>query len=262
MKNFTKKITTIILAALTVTAYSCKKDPAPTPEQSTGSMKIQFNYVYGSNEAPFELGKQYVHPKTGDTMTFTTLKFYVSNIKLQKADGSWWTQPESYYLVCNSCDDQDLTSYLNKVITVNNIPNGSYKAMEYTFGVDSARNTSGANTDALSFTNGMFWDWNTGYIMMKAEGTSPNSPNGYFQLHFGGFKGDYNVVTTKQVDFSNKNLVISGGKTGTVTLTANAARYWHSATGLSQVYIIHTEGPDALQRAKDFYDGVYLKSVE
>ncbi|EDO26060.1 predicted protein [Nematostella vectensis] len=190
-------------------------------------------------------------------MTFTTLKFYVSNIKLQKADGSWWVEPNSYYLICNSCQDAS-----DKYIMVNDIPAGEYVAMEYTMGVDSIMNVSGAHTGALSFANGMFWDWNTGYIMMKAEGKSPNSPNGNFQLHFGGFQGEYNVVTTKKADLSNNKLSLSNGGTKTVTLRANPAKLWHSSEGLSKVYIIHNEGAVAKQMSSDFYNGIYLKSVE
>lgn len=253
-----RKISFLALALVIATVYSCQKDVNPTPtELEKGNMKIQFEYVFGSNELPFELEKQYVHPKTGDTMTFTTLKFYVSNIKLQKADGSWWSEPNSYHLICNSCQDAS-----DKYIMVNDIPTGEYVAMEYTMGVDSIMNVSGAHTGALSFANGMFWDWNTGYIMMKAEGKSPNSPNGNFQLHFGGFQGEYNVVTTKKADLSNNKLSLSNGGTKTVTLRANPAKLWHSSEGLSKVYIIHKEGAVAKQMSSDFYNGIYLKSVE
>lgn len=264
MKRFTTILAIIFLATFTVAVSSCKRDPDPNPQPAAGSMRIEFNYVFGANEMPFELNKQYVHPKTRDTMTFTTLKFYVSNIKLQRADGSWWVQPESYYIVCNSCDALDQTDYINKTITVKDVPAGNYVAMEYTFGVDSARNVSGANGDALSFANGMFWNWNTGYIMMKAEGKSPNALSGLFALHFGGFQGDESIVTTKKAEFTSKQLNINSNKTGVVTLTANPARIWHSASTptLDSVSVIHSITPVVKTMATDFYNGVYLKSVE
>ncbi len=255
-----KNISILALAIVFATVSSCRKDDdGPTPVAEKGSMKIQYEYVFGSQELPFQLEKQYVHPKTGDTMTFTTLKFYVSNIKLKKKDGTWWVQPDSYYLVCNTCDAED------KYIMVNDIPVGQYTEMQYTMGVDSAMNVSGAHTGALSFANGMFWDWNTGYIMMKAEGRSPNTPNGNFQLHFGGFKGTNNIVTTKTVDLSSNNMNINAGHAKVVTLKANPARLWHSATSdqkLDKVYIIHQEGAIAKQMATDFYNAIFLKSVE
>ena len=50
------------------------------------------------------------------------------------------------------------------------IPNGEYTKVNYTIGVDAARNTEGAQDGALDLVNGMFWSWNTGYIFMKMEG--------------------------------------------------------------------------------------------
>lgn len=256
--NYIKKSVGLLFGAALLLIASCKPDDNnPTPVTEYGTMEVKFNYVFGSNEEPFMLGEEYVHPKTNDKLTFSMLKFYVSNIKLQREDGSWWVQPESYYLVCNDCSEE------NHSITVNDIPTGKYKAIEYTFGVDSARNVSGANDGALAFDHAMFWSWNTGYIMMKVEGNSPNSPNtnGIFQLHFGGFKGEYNIVTTKHADFSSQ-MNINKSTKRIVTLTANPAKLWHTAEGVSKVYILHNEGPEAKQMATDFYDGVYLKSVE
>jgi hypothetical protein len=42
-----------------------------------------------------------------------------------------------------------------------------YNRLSFVIGVDSARNVSGAQTGALDPANGMFWTWNTGYIMAK-----------------------------------------------------------------------------------------------
>ncbi|MCU0495618.1 MAG: hypothetical protein MUD01_28865, partial [Chloroflexaceae bacterium] len=49
--------------------------------------------------ANFSLNNPLIHPMTNDTLTFTTMKYYVSNLKLKLADGSWWVHPESYFLV-------------------------------------------------------------------------------------------------------------------------------------------------------------------
>ena len=74
-------------------------------------------------------------------------------------------------------------------LTLSDVPEGSYTEMSYVLGVDSTRNVSGAQAGALSTANGMFWSWSTGYIMLKAEGTSPNSGTGSFSFHLGGFSG-------------------------------------------------------------------------
>jgi hypothetical protein len=68
---------------------------------------------------------------------------------------------------------------------------GRYQSLELMLGVDSARNTSGAQTGALAPDSGMFWAWNTGYIHTKLEGTLSRSAAGTFAWHMGGYKAPY-----------------------------------------------------------------------
>ena len=225
------------------------------PPDTSGQVKVKIEYVFGHNELPWKTGQQFVHPMTGDTMTFSLFKYYVSNIKLKKDDGTWWTQPNSYYLVDAAADNP---SYL----VLNNVPSGIYTSMEYTMGVDSLMNVTGAHDGALSFTNGMFWDWNSGYIMLKAEGYSPNAPTGTFAMHLGGFSGENNVVTTKTADFGGTTLTVNNSKAGVVKLLANPARLWHSSPGLDSVYVIHSPGSQAKTMAKDFYNNIRFNGIE
>jgi hypothetical protein len=261
------------LFALTLALSSCKKEEGCTDPNSLnynpdaevddgtceypvteGTAKVTFDYVWGMNQEPWTVGNTYVHPKTGDTLTFTTLKFYVSNIRLKNMDGTWWSEPESYHLVCASCPDASS-------ITLTDVPVGHYTEMEYTLGVDSARNVSGAQTGALSPTMGMFWSWNTGYIMLKVEGHSPNSPDGSFAFHLGGFTSDVNVVTPKSVDFGTTHLMVEGGMEPEIRMTANPARLWHTADGLSQTNLIHMPGPTAQTMAVDFFSNVSFTAI-
>src|SRR5690606_2936849 len=71
-------------------------------------------------------------------------------------------------------------------------------------GVDSLRNVSGAQTGALDPVHGMFWDWNTGYIMAKFEGNAPASPsNGKLLYHVGGFSGEHNTLQRVTLNLPN-----------------------------------------------------------
>lgn len=256
MKTQFSKYGLLLMATAIVGISSCKKkdDPPTTVVPIVGNANVRFTYVYGSAMLPWEMNKQYVHPKTGDTMTFTMFRFFVSNIKLKRTDGTWWIQPESYYLL-------DAASPASSVCNIAGIPDGEYAAMEYTMGVDSLRNVSGAQTGALSVQTGMFWDWNTGYIMLKAEGNSPQSPTGKFALHFGGFSGTNNTVVVKTADFG-KNVKIGKDNTPTITLIANPARLWHTSPGLDSISVIHMPGANAVKMSKDFYDNISLGSVQ
>ena len=254
MKKLFSSLSLPLLAGI-VLISSCKKNEYPDPVPPTGNMNVQFNYVFGSNALPWEIGKTMVHTKTGDTLTFTTLKYYVSNIKLKKTDGSWWAQPDSYYLA-----DAGVTN--GSVLNISNVPVGTYTAMEYTMGVDSIRNVSGANTGALSLSNGMYWDWNSGYIMLKAEGNSPQAENGGFAFHLGGYSGTYNVVTVKTTDFGTTPLIVDTSKTPVVKMMANPARLWHSSPSVKVKPTIHAPGPEAVIMAKDFYDNISFTGIE
>jgi hypothetical protein len=255
MKSTLKKLSFAIVAIALLGLGACKKKENIIPPPADGSVKVQFSYVFGSAALPWVLNKQMVHTKTGDTLTFTTFRFYVSNVKLQRKDGSWWAQPESYYLV-------DANSTAASSFTIPAVPANDYVAMQYTMGVDSTRNVSGANTGALALSNGMFWDWNSGYIMLKAEGYSPNSPTNSFAFHLGGFSGENNIVTVKTADFGKTVAVGGSAPAMTVKILANPARLWHSSPNLQTRSTIHMPGPDAKIMARDFYDNITFTGVE
>lgn len=257
MNKLPLKMALLIVAMATTTLLlpSCKKEKEPTPIAQNGDMKVKFDFVFGSNMLPWNIGKTMVHTKTGDTLIFTLFKFYVSNVKLKDANGNWWSAPNSYYLLCTDCEE-------GYSFTVKNVPAGNYTEMQYTMGVDSAANTLGASTGALSLVHGMFWDWNSGYIMLKAEGTSPNSPSGNFIFHLGGFMGADNVITVKSTNFDGAVLGIEKDKQPTVTLLANPAKLWHSSPSVSVKSVIHAPGPEAVVMAKDFYNNIAFKALE
>jgi hypothetical protein len=130
------------------------------------------------------------------------------------------------------------------------------------FGVDSLRNVSGAQTGALSTVNGMFWSWNTGYIMMKAEGISPNSSSDSFAFHLGGFQGANSVVKTKTFNLSTlANSVVSESSQGKIGINVNTAAMWNSSPTLATVSDLQMAGAAANTMATDFVAGWTLSYV-
>lgn len=247
------------LALCAAMLASCKKDepaaPSPTPTPTAGSVKVEFDMVFGMSGAPFSLGQELTHPLTGDQLTFSEYRFYLSNVQLRRTDGSWWAEPESYRII-NAADAA------GRSFTMTGVPAGSYTAMRYTLGVDSTRNVSGAQTGALSPTNGMFWSWNTGYIMLKVEGTSPQSPNGGFSFHLGGFSGANSIVTVRETDLGGATLTV-GSSTPTVKFRANAGRLWHNTgTSVADRHTLHMPGPVARDMATGFWEGISFTGIE
>lgn len=232
---------------------ACKKKQEQEGPQK-GQVKVTYQLLFGMGNTPWQLNQSYKHPKTGDTLSFTHFSFYVSNVKLKKEDGTWWSEPESYHLICATCPD-------GLSFTLNDVPAGKYVGMELLLGVDSLRNVSGAQTGDLSPMHGMFWDWNTGYIMVKAEGTSPQSPVGTFTFHLGGYAGPYSILTTRTFDFNGTVLEVKEDKLPVITLTANVARLWHSSPSVATQHTIHMPGPAAKTMATDFFSSVMFKEI-
>jgi hypothetical protein len=253
MKKLFKSIALILPVAGVLFLTSCKKEETPSPEPENGTVAVKLNHVWGMSESNFTLNTEFVHPMNNDTMTFSTFKYYISNVALKKADGTWWNHPESYFLV-------DLSNPSTLTLDLGELPIGEYTHMQYVMGVDSTRNVSGAQTGALSTTNGMFWSWMTGYIMLKAEGTSPQSGSGSFSFHLGGFSGANNIVTTKNFAFGSNNLTVSSNKDSEVHIKVNPAKLFH-ADPLSSGTTVHMPGAKAKQMATNFYGGVVFTHI-
>lgn len=242
------KYSILILSAFVFMFSACKKtEPTPTPTTPTyGSFNLMFEHVFGMTNAPFALNTLLVHPMTGDSLTFNKFRYYVSNIKIKKDDGTWWSEENSYHIV-------DVAVEHSLGITLSNIPSGNYTELQYTLGVDSLRNVSGAQDGALSVTEGMFWNWNSGYIMLKAEGTAPNASGNVFQFHLGGFSGANNIVTVKSTNFNGTAMTIASDKTPHVHLIANPAKLWHGSPSVGVKNTIHMPGAEAKTMADNFY---------
>lgn len=229
---------------------SCDKekeqDENPSPNIETkGEFKLEFDHVWGPAQANFSLNQTLVHPSTLDTISFNKLMYYISNIKLNGKDGSTWAETESYHIV-------DASNAAKSILTIKDVPSKEYIGITFSIGVDSIRNVSGAQEGALSPSNGMFWSWNTGYIFIKAEGTSPQSNNGTFEYHIGGFKGDFNAYKTNVLDFKGEILTIAPNASPQVHLTVNAARLWHGGLKIADISRIHMPNANSLQMAGNF----------
>ena len=242
MKKF--KLTFAAVAALILGLTSCKKEETVTPTPSAvgnGSVSVELSHKFGMmNEQTLAIGTPVIHPMKKDTLTFSKFKYFISNVKFKKADGTYWTESESYHLV-------DLATAESLKLSFKDLPAGTYTQMEYTIGVDSTRNVSGAQTGALATTNDMYWSWKSGYIMLKAEGTyKDNKADKMFAFHLGGFSGENNIVTKRTMVFEGANvLTIAKDKTSTIGVEVNPGLLWHSAPSVKTVNMIHKPGADA-----------------
>ena len=253
-----KKIIQIVMLAgvMTLAFSACKKEETQDPPASQfGDFKLVFDAVWAANMDPFFMNAQIFHPKTGDSLTFTTFKFYVSNIKLKKSDGTLWEANESYHLV-------DLADPTRLTFDFTNIPAGTYTGVLLTMGVDSARNVSGNQDGDLDPVLGMYWNATDGYIMIKAEGQAPQSPTGTFAYHLGGFSGPDKVVMDRDINFPTSGpLTISANSTPNLHIVVNPARLFHSYGSVTNGPEILAPGFDAATMAFTFNDWVRFSQI-
>ncbi|MDO7851414.1 hypothetical protein Q4S41_07410 [Hymenobacter sp. CA1UV-4] len=165
----------------------------------------------------------------GDDFTVSTLKYYISNVKLNKADGSSYAVPDSYFLV----DQADATT---QDLTMTGAPEGDYSSVSFIVGVDSARTKAGNfGTGVLNSSKGMFWPMNGGsgeFINFKLEGYSPQAQHtapattGGLVFHVAGYQhSTTNTIRTVTVPFpSGTNLLIRADHQPEVHMLVNIAK--------------------------------------
>jgi hypothetical protein len=251
MKTILK--TLIIISALTF--ISCKKDktlpPEPLPNNqnnsTSGSLKIEFEAMVGDSSLVFSTST-YTN-QTGNTFNVTMFKYYISNIKLIKEDNSTWSETYSYHLI-------DHSNTLSTTITLNNVPFANYKGIEFTIGVDSTHNVSGSQSGALDPIYDMFWSWNTGYIMAKFEGNSPQSTaaNNKLMYHIGGFSGNNNAVKIVSPDFNGDLANVTSSITPEIHMKSDLIKWFGTQTTIdfSILNTVHMPGTNAKNIASNY----------
>jgi hypothetical protein len=190
MKIYSLKSLSLLLVVAAVMASCHKHDDIKYAEK--GDLEIEFAHRAG--DRLFNYNQNYV-TAAGDTVNFETFNYFVSNFKLTKEDGSEYIVPKDdcYFLVEHGTD-------VTRTIKLKDIPGGRYKSVSFMIGVDSLKSTSPISErtgalDPIKDAAGMYWSWNSGYIFLKLEGTSPQAPLNSFTgersifYHVGGYGG-------------------------------------------------------------------------
>lgn len=175
---------------------SCQKEiDSDQPLESTHPVRLQLKAMVGAET--LEFGRQYLN-SFNEPFIVSAFKFYLHDIRFVNRHSG-----ESASIDKNGYHLADFSSSSSFEIQ-GSIPAGTYDAIQFVIGVDSILNVSGAQAGALDPLQGMFWTWNTGYIMAKLEGNTPvaTTPNNAFQYHIGGFSGENSVVERLTMPFA------------------------------------------------------------
>lgn len=235
---------------LALTVWACNTiDPDTSFAQNgalpvqPGTLRLVFDNVVGNQALQLNTGTY--RNASGESFTPTTFNYFVSNIKLTRADGGTYVVPQdsSYFLVRESLP-------ASQTITLGSVPTGSYTSVSFVLGVDSLRSTMdiGRRTGVLdpagdhTSANGMYWSWNSGYIFLKLEGTSPSAPTdatgkNTFRYHIGFFGGrntpTLNNLKTVQVTFGSDVATVTSKQQPTVTLQADVLKLFDGPAAVS-----------------------------
>jgi len=229
----------LLLAVMLVYLLTaCKKEnTSPYNDEVKATLSVEFDNIAGSSDLQLNTGV-YTNA-SGEKLTVTKLKYYVSNFILTKTDGTMYTVPQDscYFLIDES--DEETHEPLLKV------PEGEYKTLSFLIGVDSLRSTKDISQrtgvlDPTADGGNMYWGWNSGYIFFKFEGTSPASASmgETFMYHVGGF-GGYSSPTINNIKRITLDLTARGtpkvkaGKDTNIHLMVDVLKMFTGNTNVS-----------------------------
>jgi hypothetical protein len=241
-----------LLLAIGITA--CTKIPDPVAV-TPASLSVQISHEVDGKPLAFSTMYKNAH---GDDYEIYSYKYYISNISLIKDGGSEFKEVESYHLINESMPT-------TKTIDIAGINTGSYVKIKFLLGVDSLRNVNGAQAGDLAADKGMFWTWNSGYIMAAIEGYSPQASSYPENLgfHVGGFSGRYSALRWVTLQLPATAVVADGKKT-TVYLNGNIAEWFKtpSTIDFALLQTITSGGEEASAIADNYQDMFYVSKVE
>jgi len=261
----------LVVALAAVTFFACKPDPVdpdPTPTNPvnppgpvipTGSaIGISFENFVGNDSLILDQVIRYQNAN-GDSFCVEEYKYYISNISFTDNLGNTWYENESYHLI----DASDSNSCM---VYVDNMPAGTYTSISFMIGVDSARNVSGSQTGALDPANGMFWTWNSGYIMAKIEGRSPSSTSSFNLMiyHIAGFSGPFAAQRWASPAFGSYNAVVTTNTVPTIHMKCDVSEWFKTPNiiDVSSVSVWNTAGAQAAAIADNYMDMFSVTSID
>lgn len=207
------------------------------------TITLQFQNIV--NNRPLQQDSLYTNA-FGEIFTIRTFRYYISNIVLldEKQQKSQ-SYPEDYFLI----DEVDTST--KKIVLATTLQHIS--SLQFLLGVDSLKNASGVQSGSLDPAMGMFWTWNTGYVMAKLEGNSPvaHTPAHAFSYHVGGYKRGEAAARTIHLAVPGKQFAAPGQ---TILINASVDAWFNAAhpIKISETPFCHEPGAFAYQLADNY----------
>lgn len=188
-----------ILGLLFLFFTSCDKQNIGPKEA-----KLKLNVAHHFDDQSVELAPvQYIN-ENGDTITVNDVKYFISGISFTTADGDVFRDLDIHYI--------DIKQPLSYQLIIDSIPPGFYKKMNFSLGIDEARNISNALPNTMNNVN-MAWPdlMGGGYHFLKFEGQFLIDGQFYgYAFHLGKNKHriDYELNLNKNFKYWNEELFL------------------------------------------------------
>lgn len=156
----------IILIIITILGLSS----CTTDDKGTG--RISINFIHEVDGSALQTDTmQYVN-EAGDTYSVESLKYFISNLKLIKSDGSIVPLCEEEKIIYI---DNDLPATMYEELP-DSVPAGVYKSLTFTFGIEEADNHSGLFTTPPETYMESTEELGGGYNYMRMSGRYAQTP--------------------------------------------------------------------------------------
>ncbi|WP_426745459.1 FlxA-like family protein [Myxococcus faecalis] len=195
-----------------------------------GSLELNAAFVFGAS--PLALGETYT-TAGGDSVSFSQVRYWLSNVTLLKQDGSTTALTDSYHLmeVINSqgvegtVDPVSLPANRRESILARAVPAGHYTGIRFSIGVDPTYNDDlsrhAGELHLLKNMTSVSWMWFTSYIFTKAHGTF--KPASGTQNNFTWDTGTNANYRTVELPFASA-VTVNSQKRLAVNLKADVAK--------------------------------------
>jgi hypothetical protein len=243
---------------VTTTTSGTTTGGTTTGASTSGDLKVEFSNLVNTQSLAYNVGYKVLG---GDSFTVTKLAYYISNIVLTKVDNSTYAVPNSYYII----DESNVSS---KTLNLSNVPTANYKSISFMLGVDSTISSggTGAAVGALAQSGNMYWSWNSGYIMLKFEGSSPVSTasNKVLVYHVGGYGGVNKVQRNFTFNFSTTPANVNGTIIPKIKVAAEVIELFKNpnTVNFATLSTVHAPGTNAKLIADNYADMFNLVGVE
>ena len=232
--------------------WSCQKE-LKDQQVTHATYPLQIIFRPAIENQPLVFGKNHTNA-FGEDYSISTFRFYVSKLALKNNNGTTLLPTEVKYRLA----DAGLTNSLSFTLSTDQ---NTFSSLSFQLGVDSIDNVSGAQSGDLDPAKGMFWTWNSGYIMAKLEGSSSYSsvPDGNFTYHIGGFAGATNTVRSIVMQTPGGTAVtLKENKATTILISANIEKWFNAAHPLkiADHAFVHSPG-DLAKLYADNYAGMF-----